>query len=194
MTNTIEFFFDFVSPASYLAWKRLPAVAARCGAAVRHVPMFLGGVMQATGNRPPATVPAKGAYMLRDLQRTAAHDGVAFAFNPHFPVNSLPLVRIATALLDDARYEPFVAAAFEAMWAQPVDLGDAAVVVEVLDKAGLDGAGLLALADAPAVKQATRENTDEAVRRGAFGAPTFFVGDEMFFGQDRLDWVEQACA
>ncbi len=194
MPAAIEFLFDFVSPASYLAHCRLKGVVARTGAKVDHVPVFLGGIMQATGNRPPGTVAAKGAWMSRDLDRFAARDGVPFTMNPHFPLNTLPLLRIATALKDDSRFMRFVDFAFDAMWHFPRNLADPGEVRALLVNAGFDADAELARAQSPEVKDRLKATTDAAIARGVFGAPTFFVGDEMWFGQDRLDWVEAAAA
>lgn len=190
----IEFLYDFGSPASYVAHCRLKGIAARTGAAVDHVPILLGGVFKATGNSAPMTVPAKGRYTGIDLARFAARERVPFAFNPHFPVNTVVLMRLATALRDDPVYLRFVDFAFDAMWHLPRNMGDPAEVAALLTGAGLDPAATLAAAESQPVKDRLRAATDAAVARGVFGAPTFFVRDEMWFGQDRLDWVEAAVA
>lgn len=192
--RTIEFLYDFGSPASYLAHCRLQGVAARTGATVAHVPILLGAVFKATGNASPVACPAKGRYVGIDLLRFAARDGVPFVMNPHFPINTMPLMRLAAALQDDPRYLRFVDFMFDAMWHYPRNLGDPAEVAGVVANAGFDVAATLALAETAATKDRLRANTDAAVARGVFGAPTFFVGDEMWFGQDRLDWVEAAVA
>ena len=194
MPGVIEFLYDFGSPASYLAHCRLKGIAARTGATVEHVPILLGGVFKATGNGAPMTVPAKGRYTALDLLRFAARDGVPFTFNPHFPINTVVLMRLATALRDDARYLRFVDFAFDAMWHFPRNLGDPAEVTALLTNAGFDAAATLTAAESPPVKDRLRAATDDAVARGVFGAPTFFVAGEMWFGQDRLDWVEAAAA
>ena len=194
MPGVIEFLYDFGSPASYLAHCRLKGIAARTGATVEHVPILLGGVFKATGNSAPMTVPAKGRYTGIDLMRFAARDGVPFIFNPHFPINTVVLMRLATALRDDARYLRFVDFAFDAMWHFPRNLGDPAEVTALLTNAGFDAAATLTAAESPPAKDRLRAATDDAVARGVFGAPTFFVAGEMWFGQDRLDWVEAAAA
>ena len=194
MPGTIEFLYDFGSPASYLAHCRLKGIAARTGAAVEHVPILLGGVFKATGNSAPITVPAKGRYVGHDLMRFAARDGVPFTFNPHFPINTVVLMRLATALRDDPRHLRFVDFAFDAMWHFPRNLGDPAEVTAMLANAGFDPAATLAAAESQPVKDALRAATEAAVARGVFGAPTFFVAGEIWFGQDRLDWVEAAAA
>ena len=194
MPHPIEFLFDFGSPASYIAHCRLKGVTARTGATVDAVPMLLGAVFKATGNASPVAVPAKGRYVGIDLMRFAARDGVPFTFNPHFPINTTVLMRLATALRGDPGYDRFVDFAFDGMWHFPRNLGDPAEVTALLTNAGFDAAATLALAESQPVKDALRATTDAAIARGVFGAPTMFVGDEMWFGQDRLDWVEAAVA
>ncbi len=192
--KAVEFFFDFGSPTAYLAWTQLPAICAAAGATLVYKPMLLGGVFQATGNASPVTVPAKGRYMLTDLARHAHRYGVPLRFNPHFPVNTLTLMRgaIGLQMREPARFDEYAAAMFRAMWVDARNMGDAAVFAEVLTQAGFDAGAVAALAGDPAVKDALKANTEEAVRRGAFGAPTMFVGEQMFFGQDRLDFVKEA--
>lgn len=193
MPSKIEFYYDFGSPTAYVAHARLKGIAARTGAAVEHIPMLLGGVFKATGNSAPMTVPAKGRYTSLDLARFIARDGIAFAFNPAFPINTTVLMRLATALRDDANYLRYVDFAFDAMWHVPRNLGLPEEVAAMLTAAGF-AAATLALAETQSVKDRLRAETDAAVARGVFGAPTFFVGDEMWFGQDRLDWVEAAAS
>lgn len=192
--RVVECFFDVVSPASYLAWKRLPAVAAGAGARVAWRPFLLGGAMKAAGNAPPLAVPAKGRWLFRDLAQWARRDGVRFAMNPHFPLSTVTAMRMLVGLQprSEADFLRLAEALFDAMWADGRNLSDAAVLAEVVAQASLDPADLAALAADPAVKARLAAHTDEAVARGAFGAPTFFVGDEMHFGQDRLDFVREA--
>ena len=194
MAGHLEFLFDFGSPTTYLAHKRLPQVLARTGASVEYVPILLGGVFKATGNASPATVPAKGAWMNADLQRFASRHGTPFARNPHFPINTLHLRRGAAGLQDDTRFMAYVDAVFEAMWLEPKNLGDPAELPPVLARAGLSVDEFRALLEHDDVKDRLKQQTEAAVARGVFGAPTFFVGDAMFFGQDRLDFVEEALA
>ena len=195
MTRALcEFFFDFGSPTAYLAWTQLPGICAAAGADLAYRPMLLGGVFQATGNSSPISVPAKGKYMLADMARFARRYRVPMKFNPHFPVNTLQLMRGAVGVQSrmPERFVDYVTAVYESTWVEARDMGDLATVAEVLENAGFDASAILDLASDPAVKQALKDNTDEAVRRGAFGAPTMFVGKEMFFGQDRLDFVREA--
>jgi 2-hydroxychromene-2-carboxylate isomerase len=194
MNKTVEFFFDFGSPTSYLAWTQLPVIAAQTGSAIVWRPMLLGGVFKATGNASPVTVPAKGRWMFNDISRWARRYGVPLAFNPHFPVNTLTLMRIAAGVLQrqPADFERYCAAVFNGLWQHKQNLGDATLLSAALSEAGFDAEALLALAADPGVKAALVATTDEAVARGVFGAPTFFVGEQMFFGQDRLDFVREA--
>ena len=194
MSKTLEFFFDFGSPASYLAHTQLPRLAAETGATLVLRPMLLGGVFKATGNSAPITVPAKGRWLMGDLQRWAQRYGVVFKMNPAFPINTLTLMRMAAGLQQrqPERLAAFCDAVFQALWAAEQNLGDPAVLGPVLTAAGFDASALLALAAEPDVKAALAATTQEAVDRGAFGAPTCFVGEAVFFGQDRLDFVREA--
>jgi 2-hydroxychromene-2-carboxylate isomerase len=194
MTRAVEFFFDVGSPASYLAWTQLPKIVQATGSEIEYRPMLLGGVFQATGNRSPMEVPAKGQYLMDDLQRFARRYGVPFRHNPHFPINTLALMRMVLGLQlrEPERLVPFVDAVFRAIWVDARNLNDPVVVTEVLRQAGFDAEKMLALASDPAVKDDLKVATQEAVARGVFGAPTFFVGGEMFWGQDRLDFVKEA--
>ncbi len=194
MSKTVEFFFDVGSPTTYLAYTQLPAIAAECGAQIAWRPMLLGGVFKATGNASPVTVPAKGRWMFGDMQRWARRYGVPFAFNPHFPINTLAMMRgaVGLQLREPEAFARYLDVIFNAMWREPRKLGDAEVLAQVLRDGGFDPAHIAALAAEPEVKAQLVANTEEAVARGVFGAPTFFVGDAMFFGQDRLDFVREA--
>jgi len=194
MTKAVEFYFDVGSPASYLAWTQLPEIAQQARSEVEYRPFLLGGVFQATGNRSPMEVPAKGQYMQDDLQRYAQRYGVPFRHNPHFPINTLMLMRGALGLQmrEPDRMVPYVDAVFRAIWVDAKNMNDPAVVGAVLQQAGFALEKLLALTADPAVKDELKVVTQEAVARGVFGAPTFFVGDQMFWGQDRLEFVKEA--
>jgi len=188
----LEYFFDYVSPFSYLADTQLAALAERTGAELVYRPFFLGGVMNAAKNAPPTTVPNKGKYMFADIERWARRYGVELSLNPHFPVNTLHAMRAAVAALGDERFGDFHRAMYRGVWVEGRDLGDEEVLRRAIDAAGLDGAKILARAKEQEAKDTLRRNGEEAVERGAFGAPTFFIGDEMFWGNDRLDFVEEA--
>ena len=194
MSKSVEFFFDFGSPTSYLAWTQLPRIASEAGAQIVWRPMLLGGVFKASGNQSPVSIPAKGRYMLQDLARFAKRYDVPLAFNPHFPINTLHLMRGAVGYLGSEAFQPYVKALFEAIWVQQKNLGNAEVVAEVLSAAGFNPAEFEQLVSDEAVKQRLKATTEEAIQRGVFGAPSFFVGSEMFFGQDRLDFVAEALA
>lgn len=193
MPKSAEFFFDVGSPASYLAWTQMPALCAQAGATLVYKPMLLGGVFQATGNASPAMVAAKGRYMTVDLGRFAKRYGVEFKMNPHFPINTLQLMRgvIGMQLRQPARFEAFLSAVFTALWVKGANLNDPAVTAATLVEAGLDPAEVFVLVNDADIKAALKANTEEAVARGVFGAPTVFVGDAMFFGQDRLDFIHE---
>jgi 2-hydroxychromene-2-carboxylate isomerase len=195
-TKTLEFFFDFGSPASFLAYTQLPKLVAETGATLVLRPMLLGGVFKATGNSSPVTVPAKGRWMLGDLQRWAQRYGVAFNFNPSFPINTLTLMRGAAGLQlrQPGRLTGYCDAVFAALWQQQLNLGDPAVLAALLTAAGFEPEPFMALVAEPEVKAALVATTEEAVTRGVFGAPSCFVGGAMFFGQDRLDFVREALA
>jgi len=194
MPRSVDFLFDYGSPAAYLAWTQLDKLAADTGARVNMMPILLGGVFQATGNRAPITVPAKGSYLFKDLDRYARLYGVPLVMNPHFPINTITLMRIDVALClrNDPRLDAYRAAVFSAVWAGQKNMGDPATVAEVLAPGSFAPDELLALAADPQVKETLKTWTQQAVDRGVFGAPTFFVGDEMFWGQDRLEFVRAA--
>lgn len=196
MSKSVEFYFDFGSPTSYLAYTQLPAICAEAGAELVYRPVLLGGVFQATGNASPIAIPAKGRYTLIDISRFARRYGVPMKMNPHFPINTLTLMRAATGiqLRQPERFEAFLACVFKGMWVDALNLGDPAVLGPLLAEAGFDPQALLALTADQAIKDALKANTDAAIKRGMFGAPTMFVGNEMFFGQDRLDFVREALA
>lgn len=192
MSKQVEFFFDVGSPASYLAWTQIRQLAERQNAEVVFQPMLLGGVFKATGNSSPATVPAKGNYTRVDFQRFAKRYQVPFAHNPFFPINTMQLMRGAVAYLGIEQLMPYLDTVFQAMWVDGKDMGNPQVVAEVLGAKGFDLAELMQKINEPVVKDRLRQITESAIERGVFGAPTFFVGDEMFFGQDRLDFVQEA--
>jgi len=196
MSQQIEFFFDFGSPTAYLAWTQLPKLAVATGAALEWQPRLLGGVFKATGNASPAAVPAKGRWMHQDMARCAKRYGVAFSHNPHFSINTLTLMRGAVGLQmrRPADFERYADAVYRAMWETPVNMDDAAVLAQVLQPAGFNAEAFTALVSDPEVKAALVANTEEAVARGVFGAPTVCVGEQIFVGRDRLDFVREALA
>lgn len=194
MAPRLEFFFDYGSPFSYLVDTQLLALCERSGAELVYRPMLLGGVFKATGNRSPIQEPVenKRGYGGLTLRRWVEHYGVPFVLNPHFPINTVQVMRGAVAAQRAGVFEAYHRALFPAFWAEGENLGDPDVVAEVLERAGLDAASLLEATSHDTVKQELRANTDEAVERGAFGAPTFFVEGQMYFGNDHLVFVEKA--
>lgn len=196
MAKHVEFYFDVGSPASYLAWTQLPSLCHESGATLVYKPMLLDGVFQATGNTSPAAVPAKARYMNQDLQRHSRLYGVPLVMNPHFPIITLLLMRVVTgvALREPARLQDLLAVLFKALWVDALDLNQPAVVARVLSDAGFEPTQMQAWAADPEIKTALKTVTEEAVARGVFGAPTMFAGDEMFFGQDRLDRLRATLA
>jgi 2-hydroxychromene-2-carboxylate isomerase len=191
MSMTVEFYFDFGSPTAYLAYRQLLQFNAAYGLNIDYRPILLGGVFKATGNTSPVAVPAKGNYMLEhDLPRFATRYGVDLVFNPYFPLNTLTLMRGAIATHRMDCFEHYVNTVYRAIWVEGKNMGDPDVVIEVLNEAELDTQGILALASDDDVKASLIANTDAAVARGIFGAPTMFLDDEMYFGQDRLDFIE----
>lgn len=196
MTKAVEFFFDVGSPASYLAWTQLPTLCEQAGARLVYRPMLLGGIFQATGNSSPASVPAKGRYVTTDLARHARRYGVALAHNPHFPILTLSLMRAAVGvqLRQPERLDDYLSAVFQAIWVDSLNLNDVGLVAQTLASRGFAPELVEQWASDPEVKAALKANTDEALQRGVFGAPTMFVGTEMYFGQDRLDFVREALA
>ncbi len=188
-TRTIEFFWDSASPYTYLAATQIEALAARHGATVVWKPFLIGKAFEATGNRPPATIPAKGKYMFKDLRLWARLYGVPFWFPKVFPVASISSLRIACGLPEALRSK-WALAVMTAYWSQDQDIGQPEVLKAVATQLGLEPEATLALAQDPAAKEQLKANTDEAVQRGVFGAPTFFIGDAMFWGNDRFPLME----
>lgn len=194
MGKSVEFFFDVGSPAAYLAWTQLPRIAAESSATIVWRPMLLGGVFKATGNVSPVTIAAKGRWLMADLARWAARYGVALKLPADFPVNTLLLMRGAVGMQrnDPQDLDRYLTAVFNGIFGRGLAMGDAAVVAQVLADAGFDAAQFQALTSEPAVKQALITNTDDAIARGVFGAPSMFVDEVMHFGQDRLEFVAAA--
>ena len=196
MAKNLEFLFDFGGPNSYLAHKSLPEICARTGAELVYVPILLGGLFKLTNNQAPmmryAETPAKRNYEMLEFDRFVKAHALPFKMNPCFPINSLYLMRGAVAAQQLGCFALYVDTVMAAMWEDGRDMGDPEIVRQVLDRAGLNSAALLALADDPDVKAELMANTEAAAKRGAFGVPTFFVGEEMFWGKERLGQVEAA--
>jgi len=197
MASTLEFYFDYGSPYSYLADTQVETIAKRTGASLVRKPMLLGGVFKATGNASPMNVPLKSRWTATDLPMWARHYGVPFQRNPFFPVNTLALMRGAAAAQLDGLFERYHPAMYKAMWVDGRNLNDTTEVAKVLSEAGLDADRFARRIQDQDVKDRLKATTDEAVARGVFGAPTCFVGDRLsgdrlFFGNDRLPFVELA--
>ena len=192
--KVLDFCFDVGSPASYLAWTQLKRLTQETGARLQPLPMLLGGVFKATGNASPVSVPAKAAYIFKDFQRFAQRYGVAFEANPHFPIQTLLLMRMLTGVQTHQaqHFTQLCGHLFEGIWVRGLQLHDPQVLEAWLLEGGFAAAELLALAEQQDTKDRLKALTEQAIGRGVFGAPTFFVGQEMFFGQDRLDFVHQA--
>lgn len=184
MSSKFEFFYDYVSLYSYLANSQVDSL----GVEVVYRPMLLGAVMQASGNRPPGTVEAMRIYMMKDVERWTRRYSLPWKMNPAFPQNTLKALRLALVAQREGEFGPVHQALFSAMWEQQKDLGDDAVLGAIAADAGVD----FDKTGDRAIKDALKANTDEAVARGVFGAPTFFVGNEMYFGNDRLEFVRAA--
>ena len=192
----VEFHFDFGSPNAYLSHLLIPGIEQRTGAIFEYVPVLLGGVFRLTNNRSPMEafqgVKSKLEYQRIEFQRFIRRHGITrFTFNPHFPVNTLMIMRGAVAAQMEGVFARYVEEVFRHMWAEPKKMDDPAVARAALEESGLDGAGLLERTQDPAVKDRLLQNTQASVERGTFGSPTFFVGNEIFFGKDRLRDVEE---
>ena len=196
MGQKVEFLFDFGSPNAYLSHEAIPAIEKRTGASFEYVPILLGGIFKATNNRSPvetlAGVKNKPEFMQLETERFIKRFNVQpDVWNPYFPINTLNLMRGAVAAQSEGVFKKYVEAAFHHMWREPKKMDDPQVAVKALTESGLDGARLLTRAQDADVKAKLIENTQKAVERGAFGSPTFFVGNEIFFGKEQLREVEE---
>jgi len=196
MSKTVEFLFDFASPNAYLSHRVIPAIEARTGARFEYVPVLLGGLFKLTNNQAPMVafggVKNKMPYEMLETRRfIARHKVDEFTFNPHFPVNSLLLMRAAVVAATQGTLPAYVDAVFHHMWEEPKKMDDPDVVRAALVESGLDAESLLARTQDQQIKDTLVANTQRACDRGAFGIPTFFVGDEIYFGKDRLRDVEE---
>ncbi|SEH19605.1 2-hydroxychromene-2-carboxylate isomerase [Sphingopyxis sp. YR583] len=199
VTESLELIFDFGSPNAYLCMKALPELLDRTGADLVITPCLLGGIFKATGNKAPmvqyAEAPAKLAYENLEMRRFIEKYGLAkFRINPHFPVNTLTIMRGAIVADDEGTLDDYVDAVNRAMWEEGLKMNDPEVIATFLSANGFDGPALLARTQEADIKAKLVANTEAAVARGVFGIPTFFVGGEMFFGKDRLAQVEEALA
>lgn len=194
MTAQIDFYFDFISPYSYLASAMLPRLAAEHGAAINYKPFVLIELMKIVGNR-PTTIECKnkGVYAMTDVQRWARRYRVDFAPSPYWQGIDFALLGAGLIVaLDEGRGAAYVDAVYPAVYGRPVDLGQRALFIEVLEKAGFDAPRLIERAQSRDVVARLGKNTTTAAERGVFGSPTMFVGGEMFFGNDRFDFLTEA--
>lgn len=191
MSESIELCFDFGSPTTYLAYQRLKWIEQTYDAQLTLTPVLMGGIFQATSNQSPIMVPLKGAWMSKDLQRYAELYDATMNFNPHFPINTLYLMRGAIAAQQMGVFDLYVETVFDAMWKTPVNMGDPSVVTEVLAQAGIDAAEIFKRIEEAPLKEQLKTNTTQAVARGVFGCPATFYKDELYFGQDRLFFIER---
>lgn len=193
---TVQFLYDFGSPNAYLSHRVIPQIEARTGVQFTYVPVLLGGLFKLANNRSPveafAGVPNKLAYERLEMQRFIARHGLsAYRHNPHFPVNTLQIMRGAAAAALDGQLSAYNETMFKAMWEQGLKMDDASVIRTALDAAGLDGARFLERTQDAAVKALLLANTQQAYERGAFGSPSFLVGEQLYFGKDKLAEVER---
>jgi 2-hydroxychromene-2-carboxylate isomerase len=194
-----EFLFDFGSPNAYLSHLVLPQITAHTGVAFEYTPILLGGVFKLTNNKPPMIafggVKGKLEYEQRETQRfIARHKITTYRFNPDFPINTLTIMRAAVAANENGELSRYADAVFHHMWEAPKKMDDPDVIRAALLESGLDADRLLVQAQTPEIKQRLLDNTEKAVARGVFGSPSFFVGNELFFGKDRLGEVEEEIA
>jgi len=195
-TNAPQFMFDVGSPNAFLSHEAIPAIEKRSGVKFEYVPVLLGGIFKATNNKSPAETLAgvknKREFHAIETERFIKRFHVEpYIWNPHFPINTLNLMRAAIAARLEGVFEKYVDAAFHHMWREPKKMDDPEVAMKALTASGLDAAKLFARAQEPEVKAKLIENTQAAVERGAFGSPTFFLGKEMFFGKEQLREVEE---
>ena len=193
----VQFLFDFGSPNAFLVHRIIPAIERRTGVRFTYVPILLGGLFKLTGNQSPATAFAairnKPEYNQLEMRRFIARHAIAdFVFNPHFPVNTLQLMRGAVASQGLGVFQRYIDAVFDAMWTKGLNMGQPEIVATTLGEAGLPVEQLMAGSQAPETKQRLLDNTQAAFERGAFGSPSFLVGDDLYFGKDRLGEVEEA--
>jgi len=192
MTKTVTFYFDYGSPATYLAWTQINSIIEEANAILNMIPMLLGGVFKETGNASPASVPAKGKWMNTDLKKHAKLYNVEYNSNSFFPINTLNIMRGAIAAKSMNIFQEYSEAIFTGIWVKDLNLGDISIFQEYLEKNNIDTKKLFDLAQSDEVKTMLIQNTKKAVDNGVFGAPTFVIDDELIFGQDRLNFLKLA--
>ena len=198
-TPPVQFLFDFGSPNAYFCHKVLPDIASRTQVQIEYLPVLLGGLFKLSNNRSPAEafadIPNKRAYDKLEIERfIARHQLSRFQMNPHFPVNTLKIMRLAVAAQAMGCGPNYIDSMYSAMWEQGRNMSDDSEIAAVMQGAGLDGPRLLAFAQQPDIKARLAANTQSAFDHGAFGSPSFLVGNELFFGKDRLREFEEEIA
>ncbi len=199
MTKTVDFYFDFASPNAYLSHQVVPGIEERTGAKFNYIPVLLGGIFKATNNKPPMEaffgILNKNEYQSVEMKRFQERHGIdKFKMNPHFPVMSLQLIRGAVGAQQDGYLDKYIDEVLKHMWEEPKKMDDPEVIKEAFIESGFDADRLMNQMQDPDIKAQLIENTENAVKRGTFGIPTFFVGDDIYFGKDTLWQVEEALA
>ncbi len=194
MSKKIEFYFDFASPTTYLAYYRLQYLAEKYNAEIEYKGVLLGGVFKATGNSSPVLVPAKARYMNSDLARFSKRYDIELNINPFFPINTLPLMRGYYAAKELGLSEEYMKEGFDRMWKQKGNFSKPEALAEMVKDLGIDATEFANLVGSDVIKNQLKEATEELVKRGGYGVPTLYQGDEMYFGQDRLDFIEEELA
>ena len=199
MTRQVDFYFDFASPNAYLSHKVISGIEERTGAKFNYIPVLLGGIFKATNNKPPMEaffgIMNKNEYQSIEMQRFQERHGIdKFKMNPHFPVISLQIIRGAVGAQKDGYLDKYIDEVLKHMWEEPKKMDDPEVIKEAFTESGFDADRLMNQMQDPDIKAQLIENTENAVKRGTFGIPTFFVGDDIYFGKDTLWQVEEALA
>ena len=199
MTKTVDFYFDFASPNAYLSHQVVPGIEERTGAKFNYIPVLLGGIFKATNNKPPMEaffgILNKNEYQSVEMKRFQERHGIdKFKMNPHFPVISLQIIRGAVGAQQDGYLDKYIDEVLKHMWEEPKKMDDPEVIKEAFTESGFDSDRLMNQMQDPEIKAQLIENTEKAVKRGTFGIPTFFVGDDIYFGKDTLWQVEEALA
>ncbi len=199
MTKTVDFYFDFASPNAYLSHQVVPGIEERTGAKFNYIPVLLGGIFKATNNKPPMEaffgILNKNEYQSVEMKRFQERHGIdKFKMNPHFPVISLQIIRGAVGAQQDGYLDKYIDEVLKHMWEEPKKMDDPEVIKEAFTESGFDADRLMNQMQDPEIKAQLIENTEKAVKRGTFGIPTFFVGDDIYFGKDTLWQVEEALA
>lgn len=192
MNKNVDFYFDYGSPATYLAWTQIDKIISDANAKLNMIPMLLGGVFKETGNSSPAFIPAKSKWMGKDLKKHAEIYGVDYNSNSFFPINTLNLMRGAIAAQKMNIFEKYSEAVFTGIWVKDINLGDLEIVQDYLNKNEINTDQLFSLVQSDEIKSELIENTKQAVENGVFGAPTFMINNELIFGQDRLEFLRMA--